>query len=227
MRHSKLTNSIPRDLHWKVHNKFECWDFHILWLLSLLWYLLCYDWCRHLVTSALKFFYIKIIIVMPYDLDHQGLGWVFVSVSVVIPNHFRRSLAMTSETLVNCFHGKEGCPSIQPIVLVIHKTMSNFVSAWLTAAALYISAQFWSTEEQNMVYFLMNTAMSSLPLGTHQKLRWGRLSMEAFLRGRQVQPFLKINWPQPFPTSLHMKDGTHLHSIHIWVNADFDKTIRK
>lgn len=52
-------------------------------------------------------FLTKFIIVMPCDLGHQGLDWALVYVPEVTPNHIRRSLALTTETALNCFHRKE------------------------------------------------------------------------------------------------------------------------
>lgn len=88
----------------------------------------------------------------------------------VTPNHFRKSLALTTEAL-KCFHGKERWPSVF-VSLNVHKRMSNLMSAGL-AAWLNISAQTQTTEEQNPVYFSVYTTVSSLSLRTYQ-FRWGK-----------------------------------------------------
>ena len=154
--------------------------FPLLWLSS------------HLVTSALNFSRLRLLE------SYQGFSWTSVYVPVLNQNHFSSSLVMTTETSVNCFHGEKRWPSIQPSVLVrlfiFHKRKSNSVSPWF-AGGPYIFAQTWSLE-QHSEYLSGNTTVSSLPLGTHHKFRWGRQYL----------------WrcPQPFPASPHMKDGTHL-----------------
>lgn len=110
---------------------------------------------------------------MPYDLGHQGLDWAFVCVSEVTSKHFRRNLALNTETPVNCFHGKKKWPSIQPILVHlfnVHKRRSNLVSnlSWL------LGLHFCTNPKQRRAhtkYLSGSTTVSSLPLWMRQKFR--------------------------------------------------------